>query len=151
MSEHPILRILQYNIRKSYGQVMAPLFSEENIADFDISALQEPWKNTYQNTTFHPRKDAFELAYMDDPLTRVCFYINKKIALASWTVKFYSPDLCTLRIKTTSNRILHIHNIYKPTIASEKPNKILLLQTILENSLIDKHMVLVDLNLHHSN
>lgn len=53
MSEYPILRILHYNIQKSYEQVIVPLFSEENIADFDIIALQEPWKNTYQNTTFH--------------------------------------------------------------------------------------------------
>lgn len=66
-------------------------------------------------------------------------------------VKFYSPNLCTLRIKTTTNRILHIHNIYNPTAASKEPSKIPLLQTILENSPLDKHMVLEDFNLHHPN
>ena len=120
---------------------------KSNVADFDVIALQEPWRNTYHNTTFHPRKDIFELAYMDDPLTRVCFYINKMIALASWTVKFHSPDLCTLRIQTTTNRVLHIHNVYNPTAASEEPSKIPLLQTILENSPLDEHMVLGDFNL----
>ena len=130
---------------------MAPLFSEENVAEFDVIALQGPWRNTYHNTIFHPRKDIFELAYMDDLLTRVCFYINKKIALASWTVKFHSPDLCTLRIKTTTKHIFHIHNIYNPTAASEEPSKIPLLQTILENSPLDEHMVLGDFNLHHPN
>lgn len=129
---------------------MTPLFSKENIANFDIIALQEPCRNTYQNTTFHRQKDDFELAYMDDPLIRVCLYINKKIVLALWTVKFYSPNLCTLQIKTITNCILHIHNIYNFTIVNKKPSKIPLLQTILENSLIDKHIVLKDFNLHHS-
>lgn len=134
-------------MEKSWRHFLA----KKKFADFDLIALQEPWRNTYQNTTFHPRKDVFELAYMDDLLTRVCFYINKKIALASWTVKFHLPDLCTLRIKTTTNRILHIHNIYNPTIASEEPSKIPLLQTILETSPLDEHMVLGDFNLHHPN
>lgn len=62
---------------------MAPLFSEENIVDFNIITLQKPWKNTYQNTTFYSRKNAFELAYIDNLLIQVYFYINKKIALAS--------------------------------------------------------------------
>lgn len=65
-------------------------------------------------------------------------------------VKFYLPNLCTLQIKITTIRIFQIHNIYNPTIASKKPSKIPLLQTILENSLIDKQMVLGDFYLHHS-
>lgn len=88
---------------------------------------------------------------MDNPLIQVCFYINKKIILASWMVEFHSPNLCILRIKTTTNRILHIHNIYNPTNVSKKPSKIFLPQMILENRPIDKHMVLRDFKLHYSN
>lgn len=37
------LSILQYNVRKSYGQVMAPLFADNAfICSFDIIAIQEP-------------------------------------------------------------------------------------------------------------
>lgn len=53
------LSILQYNTRKSRNIVMIPLFQNENILDIDIIALQEPWRNTRDQTTYHPRKDAF--------------------------------------------------------------------------------------------
>ncbi len=78
-----MLRILQYYVQKFYGQIMALLFNKKNIADFDIIVLQKLWRNTYLNTTFRPWKDLFERAYMNDPLTQVCLYLNKKIALAS--------------------------------------------------------------------
>lgn len=60
-------------------------------------------------------------------------------------------NLYTLWIKTTTNHIFHIHNIYNATITSKEPNKILLFQIILENSSIDKHIVFGNFNLHHSN
>lgn len=72
------LSILQYNVRKSYGQVMAPLFADNAfISSFDIITIQEPWRNAYQNKTHHPRKDLFELAYLDHPQTRVCFFYQQ--------------------------------------------------------------------------
>lgn len=74
-----------------------------------------------------------------------------KIVLASWIVKFYIPDLCTLQIKTTTNRVFYIYNIDNSIAASKKPSKILLLQKILENSPLDKYIVLGDFNLHHLN
>lgn len=48
------LNILQYNMRKSHNIVMITLFQNENILDIDIIALQEPWKNTWDQTTDHP-------------------------------------------------------------------------------------------------
>lgn len=73
-----------YSVRKSYGQVMAPLFADEpTIAKIDIIAIQEPWRNTFHNTTHHPRKDLFELAYLDHPKTRVRFFISKELQLGT--------------------------------------------------------------------
>ena len=58
---------------------MIPLFQNDNILDIDIIALQEPWRNTRDQTTYHPRKDAFHLIYPESNKARVCFFINKKI------------------------------------------------------------------------
>ncbi len=102
MSVLDTLSILQYNVRKSYGQVMAPLFADvASVSTFDIIAIQEPWRNTYQNTTLHPQKDLFNLAYPDHPQTRVCFFVNKRLKLGSWSIIFHSPDLITLQLKTS--------------------------------------------------
>lgn len=106
------LSILQYNVRKSYRQVMA-LFLADNafVSSFDIIAIQELWRNTYQNTTHYPQKDLFELAYQDHPQTRVCFFVNKRLKSGSWSIIFHSPDLITLRLKTSCGRTINFHNI----------------------------------------
>lgn len=149
MSTQPTLSILQYNVRKSYGQVMAPLFADEpTITKIDIIAIQEPWRNTFQNTTHHPRKDLFELVYLDHPKTRVCFFISKKLQLGSWSTIFHSPNLATLRIQTTCDRIIHIHNIYNPVTATGT-NQIPLLNLALAANPNDEHIVMGDFNLHH--
>ena len=151
MQENPrTLRILQYNVRKSYGQVMAPLFNQKMIDSFDIIALQEPWRNTHQNTTYHPRKDVYELSYMDHGRTRVCWYINKRLSLVSWTVANHSPDLSTMCLQTKDNCTLYIHNIYNPTAGSGEPSGIPLLENVLASNLSNEQIILGDFNLHHA-
>ncbi len=73
------LSILQYNTRKSRNIVMIPLFQNDNILDIDIITLQEPWRNTRDQTTYHPRKESFHLLYPKNNKARVCFFVNKKI------------------------------------------------------------------------
>lgn len=50
--------------------------------EYDIIAIQEPWRNPFSDTTHHPAKDLFHLCYpaMEDGETaRVCFFINKQL------------------------------------------------------------------------
>ena len=55
------LKILQYNVQKSKDKVMAPLLADPRIQKFDIIAIQEPWKNPYQETTYYPSLCPFYL------------------------------------------------------------------------------------------
>lgn len=68
---------LQYNTRKSREQVMMPLFDDPQTLSYDVIAIQEPLENTEFWTTYHPYKDHFHLAYLENNLTWVCFFINK--------------------------------------------------------------------------
>lgn len=76
------LTILQYNMRKSWKEVMIPLFKNERIKEVDIIVLQEPWRNPWKHTTYHPLKNFFDLVYEDGKDTRISFYSNKTMALA---------------------------------------------------------------------
>lgn len=143
------LSILQYSVQKSYGQVMAPLFADDAfISSFDIVAIQEPWRNTYQNTTHHPRKDLFALAYLDHPQTRVCFFISKRLKPGSWSIIFHSPDLVTPCLKTSCGPAINFHNVYNP-VAHTGENQLPLLENALAANLEQKHLVVGDVNLHH--
>jgi hypothetical protein len=51
MNRHNRLNILQYNVRKSRDMVMASLLRDPGTYDFDIIAIQEPWKNPYTAKT----------------------------------------------------------------------------------------------------
>lgn len=84
--EQSELRILQYNIQKSRDVVLASLFQDQWIATYDVLASQEPWRNPFVTTSYHPLKTHFRLLYMNDKETRVCFYINKRIDASTWNV-----------------------------------------------------------------
>ncbi len=125
------LSILQYNTRKSRNIVMVPLFQNNNILNIDIIALQEPWRNTRDQTTYHPRKDAFHLVYPESDKTRVCFFVNKKIEQSIWTFTVHSPDVISLHIKLPERQV-HIYNIYNPVNAKEISTSIPILERVLE-------------------
>ena len=80
MNRHNRLSILQYNVRKSRDMVMASLLRDLGTYNFDIIAIQEPWKNPYTATTHHPAKDRFHLCYPmwdTEGSARICFFVNK--------------------------------------------------------------------------
>ena len=79
MNSKPNLSILQYNVMRSKNKVMASLLQDERIQVFDLIAIQEPWKNSTVNTTHHPCGQYFDLVYLDEPDTRTCFLVNKRI------------------------------------------------------------------------
>ena len=148
MMEQGNLRILQYNVQKSREVVLASLFQQSEIRDYDILAIQEPWRNPFTNTTYHPLKADFHLLYMDDPTTRVCFYINKRLNPDKWDISFQSKDVAVLRITDrTSNNRLCIFNVYNETGTASLSDLRNGLETHNNND--DSLMILGDFNLHH--
>src|SRR5258706_15085107 len=98
MVGHRELRILQYNVQKSRDVVMANLFQDPRVLRYDVLAVQEPWRNPFTTTSYHPLKEHFQLTYLDDVATRVCFYINKRIDPSTWSVSYTTKDIIVLEI-----------------------------------------------------
>jgi hypothetical protein len=143
------LKILQYNVQKSKNKVMAPLLADPRIQGFDIIALQEPWTNPLQDTTYCPRAALFHLVYPPEK-GRCCFLINKKLDISTWEPSFASPGLGSLQIQARGWRIW-IYNVYsQPPISHSDintPTPIPMLTNLLEQE--GEHIVLGDFNLHH--
>lgn len=93
------LRVLQYNVQRSRDVVLASLFRDSRVLEYDILAMQEPWRNPFISTSSHPLKTHFQLIYPDDDATWVCFYINKRIDPSIWTVSHLSKDISSLTIR----------------------------------------------------
>ncbi|KAF5845853.1 hypothetical protein GGP41_009627 [Bipolaris sorokiniana] len=101
--------------------VMASLLRDPGIYDFDIIAIQEPWKNPYATTTHHPAKNKFHLCYPTSHIggiARVCFFINKKIDQLRWRFEERTRDICSIIIDPKDDQQqqerLVIHNVYNP-------------------------------------
>ncbi len=142
------LSILQYNTRESRNIVMVPLFQNNNILNINIIALQEPWRNTRDQTKYHARKDAFHLVYPESDKTRVCFFVNKGMEQSSWTFTVHSPDLISLHIKLPERQV-HIYYIYNLVNAEKISTSVPILERVLEVSTYEECIVLEDFNLHH--
>jgi hypothetical protein len=140
------LRILQYNVQKSREVVLANLFQDQRVTEYDILAIQEPWRNPFINTSYNPLKEHFQLTYLDDAATRVCFFVNKRIDPSTWNVTFNTKDIITLAINSGQNNKLHIINVYNETTTNT-------LQDLRETSSRldpqDEIILLGDFNLHH--
>ncbi len=150
MTVQPSLSILQYNTRKSREQVMILLFDDPQTLLFDVIAIQELWRNSEFLTKYHLHKDQFHLAYLDNALTRVCFYIPKRIAQAEWYVTNHSPDFYTLHLQIYPDRTIQIHNIYNPLPTNSHPRGCIPhLEKTLATQKDGEHVVVGDLNLHH--
>jgi hypothetical protein len=103
-------KLLQYNVQKSKDKVTATLLTDPSIYVFDIIALQEPWQNPFQNSTYCPSQTQFFPAYNDSKRCS-CFLINKRLDITYCDVIFLRPDCCSLQLRTESF-IIWIHNIY---------------------------------------
>jgi len=147
MLEQRELRILQYNVQKSRDVVMAGLFQDQRVLDFDILAIQEPWRNPYTATSYHPLKTHFQLAYPEDNSTRVCFYVNTRIDPSTWTVSHFSADLSRLTLHRAENeKNIHIYNVYNE-VGSDTLST--LGDALAQGDENDETVVLGDFNLHH--
>ena len=150
MTERPeTLRILQYNVQKSKNKVMEPLFHNEIIRQYDVIAIQEPWKNVFQNTSMQAGNLGFQLIYPNSTQARACIYVNNRIDTNQWDAIEHSPDLVTLRLRTSSGTI-HIHSVYSqpPGSYTSPASKTLeKLEKALESE--GHYIVVGDFNIHH--
>ena len=145
------MSILQYNVNNSKTQVMISMFETKNIAKYDILIIQKSWKNSFQSTTNNRFSQHFEFLYMSNAITRMCLFVNKKIAKTIYTHTFHSKDLISLRMQTTNNKIINIHNMYNSCKNSENISALLNLKKTLQKKFIKKHIVVENFNLHHFN
>lgn len=136
---------------------MASMLRDPRIHEYDILAIQEPWRNPFAATTHHPAKHAFHLCYPagdEAGHARVCFSINKRLDHKNWQFKEHSRDICSLTMEFGDSRqegqCLTIHNIYNPARRSECDNTVLTdVRTILHNDSSNEQILLGDFNLHH--
>ena len=156
MSTKHTLTILQYNVRNSKDTVMATLLRDPRVHEYDVVAIQEPWKNPFSATTHHPAKDIFHLCYPttegEEP-AKVCFFINKKIDHSKWQFKPVNKNICTLTLETNADnaRKIALHNVYNPHQHQEHRHSVLpQLRRELQAMHQEEHIVVGDFNLHHT-
>lgn len=149
------LKVLQYNVGKR-RTVMLDFFNIEETGDVDIIAIQEPWRNTESKAIPNMDRERFELVSpVNDPKARVCFFVNKRAALASWSYKTHSSDLATLIVNTSDGRKVQIHNVYNQALTEGTTTRMELLSRVTgtpfadERGTQDEQMIVGDFNLHH--
>ncbi len=132
---------------------MIPLFENRAVENVDVLTIQESWHNPWQATTYHPLKQYFELVFDDQNKgTRVCFFINKKLALSKWSFTYQMADLCTLHLKVSDQQTLHVHNVYNPCSSRGDDLSEGIIPDLMEAIKIfpnDEHLAIGDFNLHH--
>lgn len=116
------LNILQYNIRNQKDTTLVPLLADPDIQNFDVLAIQEPWRNPHVATSYNPRSSNFHLAFQIEGASRICFYINKKIDPESWEAHFKHKDLGTLTVSTGSGEDKVVINIHTTSTTPPPPH-----------------------------
>jgi exonuclease III len=109
------LTIIQYNTHRSRDVVMADFLANPEVSKADIIAVQEPWENPYNDTTYHPLKQTHELLFPSSAETgggraRVCIYISERVG-TNWTHYAHSEFCQEVRFQTGLGEICFF-NIY---------------------------------------
>jgi hypothetical protein len=116
MSHVESLSILQYNVRRSKDIVMATLLRHPKIMDFNILAVQEPWANSFVDTTHHSAKERFHLCYPrseGESPAMVGLFINKRLDHFKWRCEPHNPHLCTITIALGQGQACQQINVIK--------------------------------------
>ena len=132
---------------------MIGLLQDPAIKAYDIIAVQEPWRNTYDHAVYNPRDSDFYVIDLKQQGSRVCTYVNKRISTSSWSEIQHSPDSQTITVRTADEdqRVINVHNVYSPPPTSHYdprvPAQVHALADIL--SVLGEYILLGDFNLHH--
>ena len=87
-------RILHWNTQRK-KPTQAPVV-DAVYGEYDLLAIQEPWRNPHMTTTYCPRSSPYDLLYVAEG-GRTCIYINKRYPPARWTYEAH-PDMCRITI-----------------------------------------------------
>ena len=138
------LRILHWNTQKSKkAQIPAvDAISEE----YDVLAIQEPWRNPHMPTTYCPRSSPYYLLYATEG-GRACIYINKKYPPAQWTYKA-QPDRCNLTIQLPDGPITVIC-VYSPPPGSTSRSDLPAIEALHAEPQPRRTVLVGDFNVHH--
>jgi hypothetical protein len=152
------LSILQYNVHKFKNIMMISFLRDFMIKKFDIIIVQESWINAYTNITHHLLKDSHFLFYSDSiemkkNLVRVCMFVIKRIFIDDLKYLFQSKNVMIVQIRLHEIHYLHLHNVYNESnILSSfalQNLRFVLLKSSLNEHFRD-HIIMKDLNIHHS-
>ena len=147
------LKVLQYNVNKSRNKVLAPLLADRRVREYDVIAIQEPWRNTYDSAAYNPRGSGFTLIDQGVSGSRVSIYINNRLAEGSWSGTFHSKDMSTvsMRLAGETTMMINIHNVYNPPpysyMEDEETEPIEALAQALR--MPGEHIMMGDFNLHY--
>jgi hypothetical protein len=152
MIEKITLSILQYNVRNSKNEIMISLLANSQIRKYDILTIQKLWRNVCVSTSYNSFSTDFHLLYEMKENVRVCFYVNTKLNVNSWSIDFVSSNMCTLKLNLNDQRIVNIHNVYNVSSMFYASDVLLLIIETTQNRLVidEEHVFLKDFNLHHS-
>ncbi|CRL30042.1 Endonuclease/exonuclease/phosphatase [Penicillium camemberti] len=125
---------------------MADFLAKPEVSKADIIAVQEPWENPYNDTTYHPLKQTHELLFPSSAETggraRVCIYISKRVG-TNWTHYAHSEFCQEVRLQAGLGEIC-LFNTYNECGTT---GTVELLGVLLEGR---RHVILAgDFNLHH--
>lgn len=152
MNHTPTMSILQYNVRKSKDMVMASLLRDPKTHEYDILAIQEPWRNPFMATTHHPANDVFDLycpGGTKDRPARVCFFVNRRIGRNQIQFREHTRDLCSITLTLERNRKLSIYNAYNPPRYTAQQSVLPHIRASLDKHNDGELILLGDFNLHH--
>ncbi|KAJ5598905.1 reverse transcriptase [Penicillium lagena] len=131
---------------------MASFLRDEEVLKASIIAVQEPWKNTFSNTTHQPASASFQLLYPKTPEDEppgVGMYISKKLDPREWSCQLVNRDYQILKLRKAHRggdwTDLFVHNVYN------RPGTGLpfILRHELRKRPYGEHVVIGDMNVHH--
>jgi hypothetical protein len=126
---------------------MASLFHDNDTSRYDILAIQEPWRNPFIATSYHPFRQHFQIIYLDHPKTRACLYVNRRIDPSTWSTSCISPDLVSIKLSHHhSDKTIHIFNVY---FELGTDTLSVLSSALRDLGPQDEAIVVGDFNLHH--
>jgi exonuclease III len=139
------ISIMQYNCGQANYRATRPLLDAVSPATHAVLAIQEPAYSKRTCTTYCPV--GYNLAYEDNPKTRVCFMVSKQIHVSNWSHQAHGPYVATLCVQT-SRGPLHIVNVYNPRGNGPRIRVWDSVQRVLD-ALPGKVVLLGDFNAHH--
>ncbi len=120
--------------------------------EYDLLTIQKSWRNACVSTFYNSFNIDFHLFYEDTKNVRTCFYVNIRLHVDYWSMKYVFDDVYMIRIKMTNNKWINVHNVYNVSLNFYTTRNPLIVIKTVKDCLNDdeKYILLKNFNLHHS-